>query len=314
MSDRSNISSQPTLLAAASVFMFGLTLGSSAQSAPAVPFLNQPAAEKAPAPAAAPGKHPCASTDLQIVAGPAGAYRGQATQEIRLTHIGVQACYLPGFPNTQLLPANAAPQAVGANDVAAQLENARVDLAPGEEAVLLLGTPGACEATTGQQRKISKRLQVALPGGGLKILDGVHIDTVCGRATVRKFHAVHNDAAKSRTAVSSPLSQLTGTLSAPDELARGSMLHYTVTLSNPTGSAISLAPCPAYTQTVYADDKALSSTLRLNCGATGAQIAPNASVSFAMQAQVPADFAADTAKLSWKMQDGPGAGKLILVR
>jgi hypothetical protein len=98
------------------------------------------------------------------------------------------------------------------------------------------------------------------------------------------------------------------------EASPGATLHYTVTLSNPTAKAISLAACPAYTQSLYADGKAVDTTLRLNCGPAGAQIAANASVSFDMQAQVPAALAGGTLKLSWKLQDGPGVGKLINLR
>lgn len=318
MSDRSKLfSGRQTVLSAMPVFMFGMLLGNPAHSAPAVPWLNQPVAAKAPAtPAAARGAHPCASGELQVAAGPAGAYRGQATQEIRLTNIGTAACHLTGFPSAQLQPAGEAPQTVGASETAPQLANERIDLAPGEGVVMLLGTPGSCEAANQPERKVSKRLQLALPGGGLKVLDGVHVDTLCGRASVIKFHPVQNDAAVSAklAKLGSSLHQLTGTLSVPDEATRGSTLHYTVTLSNPTGNPISLAACPAYTQSLYADGKAADSTLRLNCGAAGAQIAANSSVSFEMQAQVPADLAAGNVKLSWTLQDGPGVGKVINLR
>ncbi|MFL6672193.1 MAG: DUF4232 domain-containing protein [Massilia sp.] len=302
MSDLSNIrSGRQTALSAMPVFMLALFLGNPAHSAPTVP---------------APGAHPCAAGDLRIVAGPAGAYRGLATQEIRLTNVGTDACHLAGFPNIQLLPSNEAPQTVGASDVAPQLANERVDLAPGDDVVMLLGTPGSCEAANQPQRKVNKRLQLALPGGGLKVLEGVYVDTLCGRATVVQFQPVRNDAAANARAPkpASALNQLTGTLSAPDEVTRGSTLHYVVTLSNPTANPISLGSCPAYTQSLYADGKAADSTLRLNCGAAGAQIAANASVRFEMQAQVPADLAAGNMKLSWKLQDGPGVGKIINLR
>jgi hypothetical protein len=150
----------------------------------------------------------------------------------------------------------------------------------------------------------------------LKVLDGVYIDTLCGRATVMKFQPVQNDVAvnaKAQASASS-IAQLTGSLSAPDEATRGSTLHYTVTLSNPTANPISLASCPGYTQSLYVDGKATDSTSRLNCGGAGAQIAAKSSVSFEVQAQVPADLAAGSAKLSWKLQDGPGMGKIINLR
>ena len=317
MSDPSNIHrGRQTMLSAMSVLACGMLIGSPALSAPAVPWLNQPVAAKAspmPAPSAA---RACASSDLRIAAGPAGAYRGQATQEVRFANIGTDACHLSGFPDVQLMPENEAPQTVGASAAAPQLANERLDLAPGDEVVMLLGTPGFCEAANAPQRKVSKRLKLGLHGGGLKVLDGVHIDTLCGRATVVQFQAVHSQAAASAKSSTpdSALDQLTGTLSAPDEAARGNVLRYTVTLSNPTAKPISLASCPAYTQSLYADGKAADSTLRLNCGAAGQKIEPNASVSFDMQAQVPADFGSGSLKLSWKLQDGPGVGKVLDLR
>lgn len=318
MSDPSRLyRGRQAILSAIPVFVFGVLLVSPAHSAAAVPWLNQPVAAKGAAmPAAAPSLRSCASTDLRIAAGPAGAYRGQATQEVRFTNIGTDACHLTGFPDVQLMPDNEAPQTVGASELAPQLANERIDLAPGDEVVMLLGTPGFCEAANRPQRKINKRLRLGLHGGGLKVLEGIHIDTLCGRATVVQFHAVRGQApaAAKASKLDSALDQLIGTLSAPDEATRGSTVRYTVTLSNPTGNAISLASCPAYTQSLYADGKAADSTLRLNCGAVGAQIAANTSVSFDMQAQVPADFAGGNIKLSWKLQDGPGLGKVFNLR
>jgi hypothetical protein len=293
MSYRSTIRQRQASLSALSLALFGLAMAA-------------PAAHAAAARA-------CAASDLQVTAGPAGAYRGQATQEIRLANIGAEACHLPGFPGLQLQPTGEAPQTVGASELAPQLASARLDLDPGEEVSLLLGTPGSCEAANRPERKISKRLQLALPGGGVKSLDGVHIDTLCGRATVMRFERVQGEAAARAQArkTSGALSQLTGSLNAPDEASRGGTLHYVVTLSNPTAAPVSLASCPVYTQSVYANGKAADSTLRLNCAAAGAQIPANSSVSFDMQVALPAELAADSVKLSWKLDGGPGVGKMI---
>jgi hypothetical protein len=92
------------------------------------------------------------------------------------------------------------------------------------------------------------------------------------------------------------------------------VLRYTVTLTNPTAAPVSLAACPAYTQSVYADGKSLDTTQRLDCGAAGGQIAANASVSFDMQVAVPAELGAGSGKLSWKLEGGPGVGKMIGLR
>jgi hypothetical protein len=305
-------SGRPPVLFTAAALMFGTLLGSAAYAGPVVPWLNQPAAERAAPAAAAPnGAFPCASTDLQIVAGPAGAYRGQATQEIRLTNIGANACHLPGFPAAQLMPAGESPQSVGPSEAAPQLATERIDIAPGQEVIMLLGTPGSCDAAARPQRKVSRRIQLALPGGGIKVLDGVYLDTLCGRANVVKFQPVQ----KEGTAATTPsLSLVTGTMVAPDEAVRGGTVRYTVTLSNPSANPVSLAACPAYTQTIYSEGKSSASTMLLNCGGAGGQIPAKASVSFEMQAQVPADLAPGSAKLSWKLQDGPGVGKVINLR
>jgi hypothetical protein len=302
--------------AAMAIVLFPLS-AAVAHSAPTVPWLNQAASIPAVATmsAHAVATRACAAGDVRVAAGAAGAWRGMATQEIRITNNGSEACFLPGFPSAQLQPSVDAPQTVGASDSAPQLAGERIDLAPGEDAVMLIGTPGVCEAANGAGRKVAKRLQLALPGGGVKVLDGVHVDTLCGRATVTHFHRVQADGAGRATTAGSPsgasLAQLTGTLNAPDTAARGGVLGYTVTLTNPTAAPVSLAACPAYTQSLYADGKAVDATLRLNCAGAGAQIPANASVSFAMQAQVPADMAGASLKLSWKLQDGPGVGKLI---
>jgi hypothetical protein len=267
----------------------------------------------APAAHAAPAARACAAADVQVTVGPAGAYRGQATQEIRIANTGSEACHLPGFPGVQLQPANEAPQTVGASELAPQLASTPLELAPGEEAIVLLGTPGSCEAANGPARKVSRRLQLALPGGGVKALDGVHIDTLCGRATVMRFERVQSEGAARAMAMQAAgaISQLTGAISAPDEAGRGAVLRYTVTLTNPTASPVSLAACPAYTQSLYADGKSTDSTMRLNCGGAGGQIPAHASVSFDMQVPVPASLAAGSGKLSWKLDGGPGVGKMI---
>jgi len=265
---------------------------------------------------AAPGVRACAAADVKVTAGQAGAWRGQATQEIRIANTGLEACHLPGFPTVQLQPTNEAPQTVGASEQAPELQSTRLELAPGEEIVVLLGTPGTCEAANRPERKVSKRLQLALPGGGLKTVDGVHVDTLCGRATVMRFERVQSEANARAVAmkVGGAVSQLTGSISAPDEASRGGLLRYTVTLSNPTASPVSLSACPSYTQSVWADGKSSDTTLRLNCAAAGGQIPANGSVSFDMQLAVPAELAAGNGKLSWKLEGGPGVGKMIGLR
>jgi hypothetical protein len=302
------------------VVLLSALVASPAQSASTVvPWLNQPAAaQSANAPAAPAAIHPCAASDLQVVVGQQGAYHGQATQEIRFTNLSSEACSFTGFPETQILPSNAAPRAVAAHAQAPQLANEHIDLAPGQDAVMLVGTPGSCEAANGPERKVATRMKLAFPGGGAKTVEGTYVDTLCGDATVLRFEPVHNEAvAKARAAAAgtaSPLDQLTGSVTVAETANRGEVLHYSVTITNPTSSPISLATCPAYTQSLYDDGKTVSNTLRLNCGATSAQIDANSSVTFEMQLAIPASLPAGGAKLSWNMQNGPAVGALIALQ
>lgn len=273
-----------------------------------VPFLRTPAPAPAAQPAAAPAIRACATTDLQAAVGATGAHKGFATQELRLTNRAGQACYLTGAPAIALHPHNAAAQEVARHPNGAANLQARTDLAPGDTAVVLIGAPGACDAAIGPERKVSTRLQVSLPGGGAHALEGAHVDTLCGAATVLHLHVEPAPAAPAR------LAQLESAIRLEGRPMPGSELHYTVTLTNPTSAAISLAPCPSFTQSLFGDVGLGSSTLRLNCEAAGNQIAAGASVAFEMLLSVPAHVAADTAKLSWKLEDGPGAGTAVPLR
>jgi hypothetical protein len=293
-------------LPCASILLAGIFFSGAANANPVAPWLNVPAAEPIQKTAVTVAQHPCADTDLQIVVGQQGARRGYATQEVQMTNRGADACYLSGAPGIQLLPANAAPKALAVHPNASPHVQERTDLAPGDTAVVLIGTPGSCEAAVGPERKVNKRLKIVPPGGGERALEGVHVDTLCGDASILHMHVAQHEAAPT-----SPLAQLIGTLSLADGVTAGGVSHYTVTLTNPTNSAIPLSPCPSYTQSVSAGGASSSATLQLNCAASGNQIAANSSVTYDMQLNVPANLKGGNAKLSWKLQDGPSVGTLI---
>lgn len=71
----------------------------------------------------------------------------------------------------------------------------------------------------------------------------------------------------------------------------GQPLHYVLALTNPTGSAITLTPCPTYQERLNADGEPVVEEHVLNCAGVGA-IAPGQSVRFAMVIQVPASLPA----------------------
>lgn len=282
-----------------------------------VPWLNRPAAAPAPAQAAAPApaQHACSASDLKVVPGQQGAWRGNATQELRITNRSTESCYLPGAPSLELHHPDAFVEPVSPAAAAQQ----RIDLAPDEDAYILLGTPGACDAAIGPERKVATRLKLFPRGGGNLTLDGVHVDTLCGPARVLQMEAIQDESKQAAKAAANAaaagkslgLRQLTAAISAPASVARGETLRYTVTLTNPTDAAITLAPCPSYTQSLNSEGLSQNSTYLLNCAGAAGQIPVGSSVSFAMEAAVPADMTGQGVKLSWSLQDASSAGTII---
>lgn len=319
MSYRLNRVSKVSLAAAAACLS---ALGYQATASAAngvVPWLNQPAAARSAlaAPAApAPAQHACAASDLKVVSGQQGAWRGYATQELRITNRSAESCYLLGTPSLELQHPDAAVESVSPNAAVAQQ---RIDLAPDDDAYILLGTPGSCDAAVRPERKVAKRVKLFPKGGGNLTLDGVHVDTLCGPAQVLQMQAIQDEpkqaakaAAKAAAAGKSQgLRELTATLSAPESAARGETLRYTVTLTNPTDAAIQLAPCPAYTQSLNSEGQSQDSAYMLNCTGAAGQIPAKSSVSFAMEEVVPTDLKGQGVKLSWTLQDGHSAGTII---
>jgi hypothetical protein len=304
---------------AAAVLIAGVPGAAFAQAA-AVPWLAQPAAE---APPEAPGivaDHACAASELDVRAGQQGAWHGYATQELRIAKRGAGACTLPGAPALALVAPDGTRQAARVDESAQAAASRRIDLSDDTVAVLLVGAPGSCEAAAGPARRVSHRLELAPLGGGSVAVDGVHVDTLCGAATVLHLDAVFDEArhAARAAAENTPprvaLDSLGARLEAPEIAPRGGTLHYVVTLTNAGEQALPLSPCPSYEQTLHVEGRSVDSHWRLNCAGAGGEIAAHSSVSFEMEAAVPADLAGGHVKLSWTLQGGPAAGTIADLR
>lgn len=269
-----------------------------------VPWLDEPVALVPAHEIEGAAEHPCAADELRISTGASGAYRGLATQEIRLSKAGAGRCLLDGVPAVELvLPGGQQRQAVEVAEQAAR----RMSLSAGHEAVVLIGTPGSCDAAIAPGRRVSTQLRVSLPGGGEANLHDAYVDTLCGAARVVMFEPVVREAAR-------PGSALSASIQRASAATPGGTLDYVVTLTNHSASPLSLAACPAYTQSLHTEAKTVRSSYRLACQGAGGQLAAGASVSFAMQAAVPADMAGAGVKLSWALQDGPLAGTIVKLR
>jgi hypothetical protein len=108
--------------------------------------------------------------------------------------------------------------------------------------------------------------------------------------------------------VTTPPSPLTARINAPATAAPGQTLAYSVTLQNPSSSAVSLSPCPAYEEFVGSGETTWVATLRdyyLNCD-VASTIPPGGSVTFEMRLQLPADQPPGQAKFGWNVHGDAG--------
>jgi hypothetical protein len=97
---------------------------------------------------------------------------------------------------------------------------------------------------------------------------------------------------------SSRLSALSATLSFPVNVTLGTPVSYAVTLANRTRHAVSLSPCPSFSQTLAGADGWVG-YYYLNCGAAPS-VPPGGSVTFEMAAPAPVQLG--TISLVWRLQ------------
>ncbi|HST47940.1 hypothetical protein [Jatrophihabitans sp.] len=84
------------------------------------------------------------------------------------------------------------------------------------------------------------------------------------------------------------LDLLVRSYSVPSRVRSGQRLDYSVTLTNPTSTAVPLDPCPAYRQALInvlklPDKQGVTRTGELNCAAAPAGVAAHSSITFQMQ-------------------------------
>lgn len=284
-----------------------LALAPLAAAAAPVPWLDEPGSMALVRAVSATPSAPCEQSDLRLTLGGTGAWRGHATQELLLLNRSSAPCVLNTAPAIEL----ASPRGWHAADGMASQETMPHVMSPHATLAVLLGTPGACEATMGPGRQVLRRLRVLAPGGGALEVDGAHLDVTCGAATVLRVDL--HEAQVAPTTGSTEV--LTAKLNAPRSATVGAQLDYVVTLRNPTAQPVSLVACPSYEQVLNTSSGSESSSFRLNCAGAGGQVPAHGELQFAMRARVPqAPGHEGGVKLSWRLLDGPTAGTVIPLR
>jgi hypothetical protein len=248
---------------------------------------------------------PCEPKDLKVSAGDVGAGLGNVNLPVTLMNTSSSTCILKGEPTIGGLKANGilVPLAITFGSYFGDPGPA-ANIATGEDAALNISGADACPAILGGKHRVYPMLRIGLPGGGGVDAAAHGFDTVCG-VSVSQFGVP----ADGEPVVDPPLSPLTAQISAPTTAAAGQILVYTVTLSNPQRTNVSLRPCPAYDEFVGtgSNNTWVATVLHyyLNCDASPT-IPAGASVTFGMRLSLPANQPEGMAKFGWDVQGGGG--------
>lgn len=260
---------------------------------PVAPFV-EPTAVPLPTDA-----RPCQPSDLTIRVGAFGAGLGNLNLPVDFLNRSDSSCVLIGEPTLDGVRANGSlvPLHVTSGSYFGD-PGPPSNFGPGQVAALNISGVSGCSART-----FYPTFDLGLPGGGSVDFPTDNFPVGCG-VWVSQF-GVPADAVP---ATDTPLSALTAKITAPSTAKAGTTLTYSVTLSNTTGAAYSLSPCPAYTEFVGTGSTTWVATVlnyELNCDATPA-IPARGSVTFQMRLALPADQPAGSGKFGWDLQGDSG--------
>ncbi len=247
---------------------------------------------------------PCGPNDLKVSAGDVGAGLGNTNLPVAFVNISASTCLLNGEPTIGGLRSDGTlvPLPIADGSYFGD-PGPTANIAPGGAAALNISGADACPAALSGKRQVYSNLRIGLPDGG-SIDVGAHgFDTVCG-VSVSRF-GVPADTMPAAV----PSSPLTAQISAPPTVVAGQVLAFTVTLTNPLSTDVTLNPCPAYDEFVGSGSTTVwVATVRhyyLSCD-VAPTIPAGSSVTFEMRLVLPADQPGGMAKFGWDLQGGGG--------
>ncbi|WP_216214030.1 hypothetical protein [Amycolatopsis aidingensis] len=228
----------------------------------------------------------------------------------KVTNTGRENCRLRGEVDTRLRDRNGEVP-IGYSHAVNREGAQRVTIVPpGKAAELRLDWSGPfCAPVDGPLE-----LAIHLPEDGGELRAPVRTDKTppCGRGgtgpqSTSHLAASSFDEPARETTPDSPLSVLRATIEPVPAGKAGELVTYHVRLANPTGSAVSLDPCPGYLQERFSLGNHQvaavneSELYRLNCRPV-TEIPANGSVRFAMGLRIPAELAPGRKlSVSWRL-------------
>lgn len=214
------------------------------------PFVDRPAPDyeapvlqPSPYPATQP---PCRASQLRATPDPnVGAAAGNVLYVVRFTNASRSPCLLGGKPVVEGLDASGGFVPLPTQEGGTYFNDpAPADIAPGETGYLNIGTANAGNCPEIPEVTF-RQLRFGFPEGWLDT--NLTITVGCGNLAISGIGKEPGPAPEPTSAPGEPGS-LQVSIDQPASVRTGETMRYTVTLSNPTDIAVSLTPCPSYTQ------------------------------------------------------------------
>jgi hypothetical protein len=209
---------------------------------------------------------------------------GRQFYVIRLRNVSDRPCQLVGTPQRVAAKSTGRPDVVATRGLNLGSGGVGGDLQSGKLGYLTVETDSACTQPTDNYSSLS----VTLPSG-TSLSIPMQIDVKCGLKT----GGLGVSQPQPRIPVD-PRTYLVPSIDASARVTAGRDLTYVVSLTNPTGSAISLAHCPGYVQTLGPN----KADLGLNCSGVRS-IGAGESVRYEMHLAVSADTPRGPTRLTW---------------
>lgn len=288
-----------------------------------VPWVSDPASPYTP-PVPPPPTNPaaqypaCTAAQLSGHAGGMSMGMGSLSVFLVLTNTGTAPCTIADGPSTAVgILADGSQQVLGVTALQAgafNLIGPTVNLRPGQSADAIISGGDEPEMCPGSRSYRFSAVMVGVgPTGTVRVrfpgsrpswtdISSLTLYT-CGSDT--PYVLGFGIPAPTTAQPPSPLDVLQVSRSMPATVPSGGMADYTVTLTNSTGHAVALGPCPSYAEFMVLFGhpgnplKLSTSYYYLNCQAAP-QIPAHSSVTFDMEIHVPGG--AGTAKYGWRLQ------------
>ncbi len=145
---------------------------------PGKPMLHCPALP--PPPVLPPAQVSCVKSGLKVSSMWPGAYQGLTGESLELANTTDAPCYLTGAPRMKVGTTSGGTESVARGGLASK----RVDVQPGEDLFIALGSPGTCAKPAAPDSASS--LTLALPGGTMTV-SGLRFGVECGAPVLEIF-------------------------------------------------------------------------------------------------------------------------------